>query len=68
MPAKTCQYANCLNDVGENGVVVSLRKPTFDDEHRAIYCCAAHAAAALARLTLDREETAAPVPTRWRCT
>lgn len=56
MPAKTCQYGNCLEDVGERGLTVSLKTPTFGGEVRAIYCCASHAAMGLARLAVDRKE------------
>jgi hypothetical protein len=55
MPAKTCQYGNCLENVGADGVTVSLRTKTSDDEQRAIYCCASHAVASLMRLAADRE-------------
>ena len=56
---KTCQYGSCLEPIGDKGVIVSLRTPTFDEEKRAGYCCAAHAAAALTRLALDRREPTA---------
>lgn len=70
MPAKTCQYGNCLNDVGLEGVVVSLKAATPMDEKRAIYCCAGHAAASLFRLSVDRKEATSndPIPGRWRTT
>jgi hypothetical protein len=66
MPATCCQYGNCLEDVGANGVTVSLRTKTGDDEVRAIFCSASHAAAALRRLALDRSEPLVEMPSRWR--
>lgn len=83
MPAKTCQYGNCLNEVEEQGIVVSLKTPTWDDEKRGIYCCALHASLALLRLAMDRKEQSGQVirqkleaadpaldfvPRRWRTT
>ena len=68
MPARMCQYANCLEVVGELGVTVSLKTPTFDSESRAIYCCAAHAVAALQALANARKELPVEIPARWRFT
>jgi len=70
MPAKCCQYGNCLEQVSDkHGISVTLRTKTFDGEQRAIYCCAAHAAAALMRLALDRREPEqVEIPSRWRTT
>jgi hypothetical protein len=68
MPLQCCQYGSCLEPIGDKGVVVSLRTPTFDDEKRAGYCCASHAAAALQRLAMDRKEPVAELPRRWRVT
>jgi hypothetical protein len=55
---KTCQYGDCLEEIGEKGVIVTLKTPTFDEERRAGYCCASHAASALVRLSMDRKEPA----------
>jgi hypothetical protein len=55
---KTCQYGDCLEEIGEKGVIVTLKTPTFDEEKRAGYCCASHAASALIRLSMDRKEPA----------
>jgi hypothetical protein len=55
---KTCQYGDCLEEIGEKGVIVTLKTPTFDEEKRAGYCCASHAASALMRLSMDRKEPA----------
>jgi hypothetical protein len=72
MPAITCQYGNCLELVGDDGIVVTLKTATFDGEKRAIYCCAAHAAGALSRLAADRglklDAGAIVIPQRWRVT
>jgi len=82
MPATMCQYGNCLEEVGhKDGIVVSLKTPTYDGEKRAIYCCALHASLALLRLSIDRRESegqnaqqqvdAIPpdlVPRHWRVT
>lgn len=68
MSLQTCQYGDCLEQIGEKGVVVSLKTPTFDAEKRAGFCCAAHAAAALSRLALDRKEEIAETPRLWRVT
>lgn len=68
MATKTCQYGSCLEDIGEAGVVVTLRSPTPDDEKQAKFCCASHAAAALQRLALDRRELPATTPRHWRVT
>lgn len=68
MPARMCQYGNCLEDVGEAGVTVSLRTPTPHGESRAIYCSAGHAAAALLRLVSNRGETVPELPREWRST
>lgn len=66
MPAITCQYGGCLDLVGEDGIVVTLRTRTFDGEKRAIFCCAAHAAASLTKLAMDRREMPVDTPSRWR--
>lgn len=70
MSLKTCQYGSCLEPIGEDGVVVSLRRKTYNDSSRAGFCCAAHAAAALHRLAMLRGEQdkleASPIPARWR--
>jgi len=68
--AKICQYGSCMEDVGEQGVTVSLRTPTPDGETRAIYCSVVHAVAALRRLVEDRKESGiyAPMPDHWRTT
>lgn len=70
MPAITCQYGSCLEEVGDQGIVVSLKAETFDGEKRAIYCCASHASAALHRLAMERKENYWPAdtPRRWRQT
>lgn len=68
MTAKTCNYASCMEDVGDNGVVVSLKRRTFDGEARAIFCCAGHAAASLLKLAADRMEARFELPTVWRQT
>lgn len=68
MPAKTCNYGNCVEQVEGKGIVVSLKTATFDGESRAIFCCAAHAAASLLRLAADRAESTAEVPCTWRVT
>jgi hypothetical protein len=65
---KTCQYASCLEDIGDKGVIVTLRTPTFADEKRAGFCCASHAASALMRLSMDRKEQVVELPSRWRVT
>jgi hypothetical protein len=68
MAAKTCNYASCLETVEDNGIVVSLKTATVDGESRAIFCCAAHAAASLLRLAADRGEASAELPRTWRVT
>ena len=68
MTARICQYGSCMEDVGEQGVTVSLRKETPDGETRAIFCCASHAAASLLQLAYARGEAASPMPNRWRIT
>lgn len=68
MSLQTCQYGNCLEPIGEKGVMVSLKTETFDGEKRAGYCCAAHAAAALSKLATDRKEELVPTPLQWRIT
>jgi hypothetical protein len=68
MAAKTCNYASCLETVEGKGIVVSLKTATFDGESRAIFCCAAHAAASLLRLAADRDESTAELPRTWRVT
>ena len=65
---KTCQYGSCLEDIGPNGITVTLKTETFMGEKRAGFCCAAHASAALARLATDRKEELPPYPTTWRVT
>ena len=68
MSLKTCQYGNCLEDIGEKGVMVSLKTPTSYGEQRAGFCCVAHAAAALSKLAMDRGEEWAATPLQWRIT
>jgi hypothetical protein len=53
---RTCNYGSCGQECGEAGVVVSLHSV---DKSRAVFCCAAHAAAALTRLAEKRNETVA---------
>jgi hypothetical protein len=62
----TCQYASCLNVVGEKGVTVTLKSPDYYDNSRGVYCCAAHAAAALLRLAFNRHESPVETPSRWK--
>jgi hypothetical protein len=66
MAIKICQYASCMEEIGENGVSVTLLKETPYYETRAVYCCASHAAAGLSRLALDRHEEVSVLPTRWK--
>jgi glycosyltransferase involved in cell wall biosynthesis len=58
MPAITCQYGNCLELVGDDGIVVTLKTATF--------------AGALSRLAADRglklDAGAIVIPQRWRVT
>lgn len=61
-----CQYDNCLEVIGERGVTVTLRTVTPNDERRAVYCCAAHAAASLLRLAEKRSEPVVDMPTYWK--
>ena len=61
-----CQYDSCLEYLGDAGVTVSLKRPTPHDETRAVYCCAAHAAAALQRLAADRLEPVPETPRSWK--
>jgi hypothetical protein len=68
MPAITCQYGNCLEPVGDLGVTVSLKTATYDGEKRAVFCCAAHAAASLSKLADDRGEDWVATPLEWRTT
>jgi hypothetical protein len=72
MSTKTCQFGDCLEEIGDLGIIVTLRTPTFDEEKQAKFCCAAHAQAALTRLMLDRKEPLAnlpvQIPRRWRVT
>jgi hypothetical protein len=63
--SQICNYASCL-ETCERGVVVTLRKPDHDDDSRASFCCASHAAAALYRLAKDRSERFANVPQFWK--
>jgi hypothetical protein len=68
MALTTCNYGGCLNDIGKDGIIVSLRRKTSYDEARAGFCCAAHAAASLLRLAHDRNEEPVETPNRWRVT
>lgn len=68
MALKVCNYGNCLNEVGEDGLTVSLKRETVDGEKRAVFCCAAHAAASLRRLAADRGEEQCSMPRAWRTT
>jgi hypothetical protein len=53
---KMCQMGGCTEEIEEKeGVSVSLRTP-YQDEKRAGYCCAYHAALSLLKLALDRKE------------
>jgi hypothetical protein len=63
---RTCNYGSCEQECGEAGVVVSLHRQDDDAESRAVFCCAAHAAAALTRLAEKRNETVAKTPQHWR--
>jgi hypothetical protein len=60
---RTCNYGSCGKECGEAGMVVSLHSV---DKSRAVFCCAAHAAAALTRLAEKRNETVAKTPRYWR--
>lgn len=71
MSIKVCQYGNCMEEIGDKGITVTLRTPTFDGEKQAKFCCAFHAALSLGKLARERNEDidpAAPAPTRWRST
>lgn len=68
MPTLICQYGSCMEDVGEAGVVVSLRTATFDGEKQGKFCSASHAAASLAALAKARKEEPAATPRVWRQT
>ena len=61
-----CQYASCTDYVQAAGVTVSLKYPTSFDEVRAVFCCAAHAAAALTCLATQRGETVPETPRSWK--
>jgi hypothetical protein len=63
---RTCNYGGCLEDCGETGIVVSLHTPDSNDKRRAVFCCAAHAAASLTRLVADRGEAVVEIPHFWR--
>lgn len=65
---KTCQYADCLEDIGDKGVTITLKTPDSYDDKRAGYCCVAHAVVALSRLALDRHETVPEIPKLWKVT
>lgn len=62
---KTCQYGGCL-DTCENGVVITLRRPTHDGDTKAEFCCASHAAASLVCLAGDRVEHVPVAPRYWK--
>lgn len=51
-----CQYGNCLEMVGPQGVSITLKTPDNYDASRGVYCCALHAGLALLRLAEDRKE------------
>lgn len=69
MALKTCNYGSCVEDVGENGISITLRRKTIDEEQRAAFCCLSHAIASLKRLAEDRDEPKdAPRPREWRTT
>lgn len=73
MSAITCQYGGCIEDVGTEGVVVSLKTATFDGEKHAVFCSAAHAAMSLTKLAIDRKEITDYIPPfylprQWRTT
>jgi len=51
-----CQYASCLETVGDNGVAISLRTADSYGYRKAHFCCALHAALSLTKLAQDRRE------------
>lgn len=63
---RTCNYGSCGRECGEDGIVVSLHRQDDENKRRAVFCCAAHAAASLARLAEDRYEPVVELPRRWR--
>lgn len=60
-----CNYASCM-ETCENGVVITLRVPDVYDTTKAQFCCAAHAAASLRRLSKDRKEPSVELPRLWK--
>lgn len=67
---KICQHGDCMKEIGSDGLIVTLKTETFYGEKRAGFCCAAHAAGALTRLAMDRDELTEKlaIPARWRVT
>jgi hypothetical protein len=65
---KVCNYGDCMKEIGENGVIVSLHRATSNGEKRAGFCCVAHAAASLLVLAADLKQDIPPAPIWWRHT
>ena len=64
---RTCNYASCMEEIGDNGITVSLKQNEYGDKV-AGYCCVSHAVAALTRLAADRQETVPETPKTWKVT
>lgn len=66
---KICQYDSCLDEIGERGVVVTLKTPDDYGHKQVAFCCVGHAIGAPSRLALDRqEETSSTAAKKWRTT
>lgn len=59
-----CKMGNCLEWVGEAGVSVTLRTKDHNDDQRAVYCSAYHAALAMLALADERKEPVDTAPLR----
>lgn len=68
MALKTCNYANCIEDVGDNGFTLTLKRPDFDGNKVAAFCCIGHGVASLSRLADDRGENVHLIPRIWKVT
>lgn len=67
-----CQMGNCLEFVGKAGISVTLRTKDRNDDQRAVFCSAHHAALSMLALAKDRGEPqdlvnlVSDVPRSWK--